>query len=371
MVQRYQIIWEFVNLAEQKAVRDMMNSFSAVSRTCGLAVLWAVIAVAAVKPEESRPTYGDALARLDSLLAADRADEAAGDAASILAEADLPPQFRAQVTQRRCVALQAAGRLQEAVPVCEDAVLQAAQDPVNHQNLATCLQKLGQLGRAAGELEQALELAPTRTDWRLQYARVLLDLGVRRESLGQIELAATQCPDCPRVDRARADHALRTGQPDRAIAPLQRLLRAEPSPQLRERLVQACWDAGRPAGVDSALVDAPLEALSSLEITLLLQADRERGITARARRLAPGGAESARVPACARGEPRFWALVSELCLLGEDPDAALAAIDAAVALAPQDGHWHHNRAAVLVKLGREQDAAEALARARALGGSGP
>ena len=219
-------------------------------------------------------------------------------------------------------------------------------------------------------MEQALELDPTQMDWRLQYARVLLDLGARRESQRQIELAAAACPDCPRVDRARADYALRTGQPDRAVAPLQRLLRAEPSPELRERLAQACWDAGRPAGVDSALVEVPLESLSSLEITLLLQADRERGITDRARRLAPGGAEAARVPAGARSEPRFWALISELCLLGDDATAALAAIDAAVALAPREGRWHHNRAAVLVKLGREKDAAAALARARALGGAG-
>jgi predicted Zn-dependent protease len=122
--------------------------------------------------------------------------------------------------------------------------------------------------------------------------------------------------------------------------------------------------------VDSALAETPLESLSSLEITLWLQADRERKITDRARRLAPGGAQSDRVPVSARGDPRFWALVSELCLLGEDPAAALAAIDAAVALAPQDGRWHNNRAAVLVKLGREKDAAEALGRARLLGGSG-
>jgi tetratricopeptide (TPR) repeat protein len=341
-----------------------------VARIHGLAWFCVAVATAVAAPGRSPQPAGDALARLDSLLAANRADEAAVEAARMLDAADLAPQIRAQVTQRRCVALQAAGRLQEAVPVCEEAVLLAAQDPVNHQNLATCLQRMGQLGRAAGELEQALELAPTRNDWRLQYARVLLDLGVRQESRRQIELAAAECPDCPLVDRARADHALRTGQPEQAIAPLQRLMRAEPSPQLRERLAQACWDAGRPAGVDSALADVPLGSLSSLEITLLLQADRERGITERARRLAPGGAEAAEVPASVRDDPRFWALVSELCLVGDDPAAALAAIDAAIALAPQDGRWHHNRAAVLLRLGREKEAAEALARARSLGGSG-
>jgi predicted Zn-dependent protease len=343
----------------------------AIPGTCGLVVVWAVVAVALAGPGGSTRTSGDDIARLDSLLAADRGDQAAAEAGRLLAAADLPPQIKAQVTQRRCVALQAAGRLQEALPVCEDAVLQEVADPANHQNLATCLQRLGQLGRAAGELEQALELAPERTDWRLQYARVLLDLGARRESQRQIEVAATECPDCPQVDRALADHALRTGQSQRAIAPLQRLTRAEPSPQLRERLAQACWDAGRPAGVDSALAEAPLESLSSLEITLLLQADRERKITDRARRLAPGGDEYARVPVGVRKNPQFWALVSELCLLGEDLPAALAAIDTAVALAPQDGRWHHNRAAVLVKLGREKDAAEALVRARLLGGAGP
>ncbi len=349
----------------------MNNSPRAVLAASGLVVLWVIAAVAAAGGGASGPPVGEALAHLDSLLADDRADEAAAAAGRLLAAPDLHPQVRAQVTQRRCVALQAAGRLQEAVPVCEEAVLLAAQDPANHQNLATCLQTLGQLGRAAGELEQALELAPARTDWRLQYARVLLDLGARGESLRQIELAASACPECPQVDRARADHALRTGEPARAIAPLQRLLRSDPSSQLRERLCQACWDADRPASLDSALAEAPLVSLSTLEITLLLQADRARGHTERARRLAPGGSASAQVPIGARDDPRFWALVSELCLQGEDPTAALAAIDAAIALAPQDGRWQHNRAAVLVRLGRTQEAAEALARARMLGGSEP
>ncbi len=337
----------------------------------GLVIAGAVVSVVAgAQPSNSGKSGDDAIARIDSLLAVGRADQAVDETGRLLGAADLPPRLQAQLTQRRCVALQTAGRWQDAVPVCEEAVLLAGRDAANHQNLATCLQRLGQLGRAAGELEEALELDPTRTDWRLQYARILLDLGARRESLRQIDLAASACPDCPAVDRARADHALRTGQPDLAIPPLRRLLRAEPSSQLRERLVQACWDAGRPADVDSTLAGTPLESLSHQELMLLLQADRERAVTDRARRLAPGGVDAGRVPAAARTDPRFWGLVSELCLLGGDPAAALAAIDTALALAPRDARWHHNRAAVLVKLGRETEAAAALTRARELGGSG-
>jgi tetratricopeptide (TPR) repeat protein len=346
-----------------------MGKRSRVLRWVGnLTIAFVAATVVAAPRGDPPPADRDPLARLDSLLAANQADQAATEAARLLTAVDLPAQFKAGVTQRQCVALQAAGRLEEALPVCEEAVLLALQEGSNHQNLGTCLQRLGQLGRAAGELEQALELAPARTDWRLQYARILLDLGARRESSHQIEMAAADCPSCPGVDRALADHALRTGRPALAIAPLQRLLLAGSSAPLRERLVQAYWDAGLPAGVDSTLAEAPLESLSGLEITLLLQADRAQTVTTRARRLAPGGVDFGRVPEAVRREPRFWALVCELCLLGADPAAALSAIDAALALAPQDPRWHQNRAAVLVKLGREKDAAAALARAKALGG---
>lgn len=337
--------------------------FVAVSSSLG-----ATAAMAAGGPESVNL---GSVARLDSLLAAGNPADAAAQAELLLARSDLPERLRGAVLQRQCVALRAAGRPSAALPICEAAVLETPGDPVNHQNLATCLQDLGQLGRAAGEWQQALESAPDQTDWRLQYARVLLDVGARRESRRQIEIAAQTCPDCPQVDLAFADQALRTDHPGQAIAPLQRLLRASPSARVRLSLVQACYAADRLAALDSALAGVPLAEMSPDEIQLWLQADRQRSLPDRARRLAPGGGDSGQIPPGARRDPRFWALISELCLLGSDPSAALAAIDSAIAHAPQDGRWQQNRAAALIRLGREAEAAAALARARELGVKGP
>lgn len=322
-----------------------------------------------VAPDGGAPTAA-AVASLDSLLVAGRADVAAAAALRLLSDPALPPALRPAVLQRRCVALHDAGRSAEAVPVCEEAVLTAPRDPANHRNLAVCLQAVGRLGRAAGEYQQALEQAPHQFEWRLQYARALRDLGAMAEAARQVEQAARDCPGCPAVDRALADHALRTGQPQRAIAPLQRLMRSAPRSTLRELLVQACWEAGRFGAMDSTLAAVPWDSLSVLEVRLWLQADRARARTERARQLAGEGGAAALAASVAR-EPAIWALAAEICLAGGDLTGALAAIDRATSLAPEDGRWHRNRAAILARLGRNDEAEVALARARSLGQGGP
>ena len=62
----------------------------------------------------------------------------------------------------------------------------------------------------------------------------------------------------------------------------------------------------------------------------------------------------------------FWALSAEICLAADEAAAALLASDRAIALRPDVAVYHHNRAAALVRLGREDEARAALAEARRL-----
>ena len=72
------------------------------------------------------------------------------------------------------------------------------------------------------------------------------------------------------------------------------------------------------------------------------------------------------LPAGWRPGADFWAIVAEICLQAEDAEAALTAIDRALAREPEQAVYHHNRAAILLALGREDEARAALAEARRL-----
>jgi tetratricopeptide (TPR) repeat protein len=60
---------------------------------------------------------------------------------------------------------------------------------------------------------------------------------------------------------------------------------------------------------------------------------------------------------------------TSLCIAYEevgDLEASLAATDRAIALQPDEAMWRRNRVGTLIDLGRRAEAAEELARARAL-----
>jgi len=104
--------------------------------------------------------------------------------------------------------------------------------------------------------------------------------------------------------------------------------------------------------------------LSPDEMMVLVQLERQRG---RGGRVALWlDADGGDLPHGWKAPARFWALASEAALAGGDANVALQAIDRAVERASTVAVYHHNRAAILVQLGRQDEARRALDEARRL-----
>jgi len=306
----------------------------------------------------------DRLAELDRLLASGRAEEAARTAAELLATEVLEPRNVWRIQQRLAVGLVRSGRAEEAVPVLEEALAVAPQDPALHLNLGRALRSVGHGGRAVAEYGLAVSLQPDRFDWHLEYAEALLDLNIRRDALEQIRRARELCRDCPEALRGEVNFRLEDGDLAAAVEPLRALQSVAPTSATRALLVQTLWNLDDAEGVVAVLDTVPEADLGAEELTLLLEADRRLGDPERALRWVES--DAAAVRRLQRPEHQAWALLAEMCLAGDEPDAALVAIDRAIALEPRTAAYHQNRAAILVALGREDAARDALERARSL-----
>jgi predicted Zn-dependent protease len=304
------------------------------------------------------------LARLDRLLAAGRAETAAEQARGLLAGGGVHPRNVWRVQQRLAVALLELDRPAEAVPVLETALQSAPDDAALHLNLGRALRGLGRPGRALGEFEAAVMLAPDRYLWRLEFAEVMLELGIRRDALQQIHLARATCRDCPEALRAEATYHQRVGDPAGAVAALVRLHALQPAPEVRRLLASALWARGDAEAVVALLDTVAVARLSGAEVLILVQADRRLGNSERA--LAWVGQPPAAAADGWLPDADFWAIVSEICLGTGAGELALQAIDRAIALRPEAAVLHHNRAAVLVRLDREDEARQALGEAQRL-----
>ena len=309
-----------------------------------------------------RADDGARIAVLDALLEAGRPGRVIAMADSLLAAGAVQPRNVWRLQQRLGAALVAAGRPVDAVPVLERALQTAPDDAALHLNLARALRARGHGGRAVAEFGAAVRLAPDRADWRLEYAEALRALGIRRDALQQVRQARRQCGDCPAALRGEINHHLAFGDAVAAIEPLAALQAVQPRPEVRQLLARSLGAAGQHAAVQALLDTVPAAALSVEEAMALARADRGLGTADRAAALASG----ARPLPAGDLPPEFWALTAEACQAAGDPDAALTAIDRALAAAPDRALFHHNRAAILVALGREQEARRALETAHRL-----
>ena len=323
-----------------------------------LAVALALTAGAAPAADE------DQLAALDGLLAEGRPAEAATRAADLLRSGDLQPRNVWRVRQRLAAALLDLDRPAEAVPELEAALADAPDEPALHLSLGRALSRSGKRGRAIAEYQTAVHGEPGRYEWRLEYAEALLDLGARRDALAEIASARRTCGECRDALRAEVDAHLRVGDHRAAVAPLRRLYASSGGADDRLLLGQCLWNADDAGGVAALLDTVAANALDPRERMLALQADRRLGRSARALRYVAAG--DAGVDEVAMAADHAWALVAEICLADDHAAEALVAIDRAVARAPRQAVHHHNRAAILVALGRQDEARAALDRARAL-----
>jgi tetratricopeptide (TPR) repeat protein len=304
------------------------------------------------------------LAALDELLARGEAETAVILASGLLEPGAVEPRNLWRVRQRLGAALIAAGRPDEAVGVLEAVLGEVPDDAASHLNLARALQMLGKGGRAVAEFEAALALAPERFEWRLEYAEALDALGIRRDALHQIKRARRDCADCEVALRGEVNHYLASGEAAAAAEPLGLLYARQPDPETRRLLALVLSSAGEVAAATALLDTVPVTAMTGAEVMILIQADRQLGASSRA--VAWARAPGPELPAGWQPGADFWAIVAEICLRAEEAEAALTAIDRALAREPGQAVYHHNRAAILLALGREDEARAALAEARRL-----
>lgn len=301
------------------------------------------------------------LARLDDLLAADKAAAVVELARRQLAAEAVAPADIWRVRQRLAVALLALDEPLSAVAELETALIAAPADAALHLNLGRALWRLDKRGRAVAEFEQAVDLAPREFLWRLEYAEALLAMGIEREALRQVRLARSSCADCPQALRAEANVHLQREDAAAGREVLDLLYALDRRPEIRHRLAWAHWNVGDAEAVVALLDTVTVAQLTGSEVMILIQADRRLARTERA--IAWVRHEPPLLADGWRPEHSFWAILSEICLDGRFLGEALTAIERALAMKPATAVYHHNHAAVLQRLGRHTEAQAALARA--------
>jgi tetratricopeptide (TPR) repeat protein len=302
--------------------------------------------------------------RLDELLASGRPEAVVRDVRSMLASGEIEAHNVWRMRQRLAVALLDLGKSADAVAELEAALKDAPDDPALHLNLGRALWRLDRRGRAIAEYGAAVELAPERWLWRLEYAEALLDLGIRRDALRQIKQARMICGDCSGALTAEVNAHLDLDDPAGALDALLLLFYRRPGKDVRRLLVMALWESGDAAGVAALLDSVAVSDLTGDEMMFLIQSDRRLKRADRA--LAWVRGDRPILPDRGKSEPDFWAIASEICLVSGHPREALTAIDRALAEKPEVAIYHHNRAVILMQLGRDAAAEAALAEARRL-----
>jgi tetratricopeptide (TPR) repeat protein len=326
---------------------------------------WAVVAAgpcsarAAPDPATAREAAG-ALAGVDSLLAVGLPASAADAALAAVRRWGSDPLYGWQVEGRAGAALLAAGRPREALVHLEAAIGAQPADSALRHRLGLALAALGRPGRALAEFEQAAGLDPAAVAPRLEAGRVRGALGDIAGARREWAAASSLCGGCPEPDRLLAGLLLAAGRPDEAVAPLQRLRAADPGDEVRTNLLAALAGAGQDSAVLELVTEREPEAWTPDEWRQAVQAEGRLG----AWRLSRTALERTAAATAACGLPRdddvFWAHVAANLLATGEAEASLAAIDLALGLRPGHGVYHHNRAAALAALGRDDEARQAL-----------
>ncbi len=299
------------------------------------------------------------LARVDSLLAAGEAAAAVALTRDLLAATPQQPEIVWRIRERLGVALDRCGQADEAIAQFELALRDAPDAASVHLNLATALVAAGRRGRAFAEFEAAARLDPGNWRARLDYGQILLQYGQRAGASEHLREAARLCGDCPEAERALAMLLLEDQDFTGALPLLERLHARHPeAADFRDNLALARLRTG--SAQDAIALLAPFwpVELGVTGKTILLEADRVVGSPDRARELA--GASS---PPDAAGEARLWSLAAVVCLEQGFLVEALQAADRAIGLDPSDAASRQNRALILERLGRHEEAVAEWERA--------
>lgn len=317
-------------------------------------ILATAVQAPAQGPARSDPRPGNlrAIARIDSLLADSRADEAAAAARRLLSEKFLDDDLRWQAEQRLGVAEHRLGRLEEALDHLERATMWAPAVAANHSNLAAVLIDMGRPGRAMGELRTASELAPR--DWRLQldYADILVEFKQYDKARRVLRGAGEFCPGCLEVDQGWARLLVAEGDLVGAAPYLERVYAAQPDRRLRLLLAEALLQSGEPERARSLLGPDWPGGLDSAELAVVLRADSRLGDSERAASLIVGLREGKPAPLGAD----LWALASMICAEDGREGDSLVLIERAIEMDPRNAVFRNNRVSLLYRLGRDDEA---------------
>ncbi|MHB8078129.1 MAG: tetratricopeptide repeat protein [Candidatus Krumholzibacteriia bacterium] len=346
-------------------------------------------AFSAPDPRTEAAAVSEGLARVDSLLAAGAAAVAVREADALLVRAGPFADLAWQLQERRGLALHRLGRYEEAVAAYERGLRSAPQAATLHLNLASALMALGERGRAFAEFEAAAALDPAAWRARVDYGQALAGYGQTAAARRELTEGFRLCDGCAGAARALGAFELEAGDFAAALAPLTKAWAAAPDPALRRALALARLRTGDARGAADLLAPLWPEAAGREEGRLLIEADRALRDPARALSLvaalpegpvagaaaAPGaqiagetaaGASSAEQRAALAAGAELWGAVAVVLIeAGRDPEG-LRAVERAIALAGGQAVYRHNRALLLDRLGRPEEAQAELRRADAL-----
>ncbi|MCS7287878.1 MAG: tetratricopeptide repeat protein [Roseiflexus sp.] len=283
--------------------------------------------------------------------------EGAGDLAAAIAELEIAAAAepeRIDWQQRLGRLLYRTGDYTRALHTLRRAVAGsgAAED---YHALGMCLRALDNLPAAAEALEQALRLRPDAASWRVELGLVHLERGWHGEALAELNQAIATAPDLPDAWRARARAFLAIDQVDNARANLIEALRRNPR------------DAESYALLAETLIDLghTSQALESARRAVALHPDNPHYRRALARALRASGQRAEAAEHLSRvisdASPAQWweELADDHLALGDLP-AARAALERAVAAAPDHAAMRFRLGDVLLRLGEPAAAVEQL-----------
>jgi Flp pilus assembly protein TadD len=172
--------------------------------------------------------------------------------------ADLPIGARQHLNYG--IALQKAGRLDEAVEEYHVALGFEPSSAKAHYNLANVLTAQDKIDEAAEHFATALRFDPEAGDYRYHYAYALERLGRDDEARFQYEAAVRSKPKSATYHYGYAVHLLRTHRLDEAIAQFRQALRLKPND------VEAHYEMGNALSAKNELEEAKAHYLEAIRL---------------------------------------------------------------------------------------------------------
>ncbi len=172
--------------------------------------------------------------------------------------ADLPVGARQHLNYG--IALQKAGRLDEALQEYQVVLGFEPSSAKAHYNLASVLMEQDKIDAAAEHFAQALRFDPEAGDYRYHYAYALERLGRDDEARLQYEAAVRFKPKSADYHHGYALHLLRTHRPDEAIAQFRQALRLKPDD------VDVHYEIGNALSATNELEEAKAHYLEAIHL---------------------------------------------------------------------------------------------------------